>query len=84
MPSQNKPDFKATSEDGSLWTLPYLTVVADMDAHEGPADDEKWPRPITYEMAHQWVSDNADTIQGWTLLTVEKPRPENLIVSRTP
>ena len=79
MAKDNTESFKAKADDGSIWELPYQTVVDDMIAYE-EKDDDKWPRPITRDMALQWVSDNADSIKGWTLVSSEKPEASGLLV----
>lgn len=69
----NKKPFSGTAADKSKWTITVDVVVQDMLDNE--TADDPWPRPITREMAADWLADNADTIDGWELEKVEKPKP---------
>ena len=65
-----KDYFTGTAADGSTWSIPVKTVIDDMIATE---DDDKWPRPITREMALDFVNDNAGWIDGWILESAAPP-----------
>jgi len=76
--------FKAKADDNSIWEISGDQVVADMIAHEKKEReagyDDPWSRPITRSMALQWISDNADSIEGWALVSSEIPSPAGLLV----
>jgi hypothetical protein len=76
----NEDIFQGKAEDGSIWSIPVNLVISDMEKNE--TSDDKWPRPITREMAKNWLSDNADAIEGWSLQSAPSLTPKGFQIIR--
>lgn len=73
-------DFQGKTEDGATWSISFDDVVADMHKHDDPKDP--WPTPITRSMAKDWLCDNSDNIEGWTLQSAPSLRPQGFEIIR--
>lgn len=60
--------FYAYFKDESVWRLSFENVCKDIEEFEKSCEDEdKFPRPITRDMAYEWFGDNCNMITGWEL-----------------
>lgn len=68
--------YTAISQDGSLWRISRCDVIKDMLEYEG--EDDRWPKPIPEQCVRDWLGDNADEIEGWSLALRAEPERSRL------